>query len=307
MLTSSSAAAMSSSDVSNGSPACGLRMSWPFLDAMHGRAARCVIVHNIGIVSTRGRRGVQCARSSSMGHARSRWRRARRRPARRRRRRGGRRGHRDLRVGPALLRRGHPGGRRAFSVGHEFVGTVAEVGPEVRRFRPGDRVLTASVAGCGHCDGCATGDPVTCVEGPKVFGVGDAGRRAGVGGGGAVGRLPAARHPRGDGRRVGAAAHRQPRHRLDRRQAGRHPPRGHGGRARPRCRRTVRRAFGARPRARAGCSPPTRWPVVAPWRPTRGRCPSRGRRWRPSWRPPAGGAPTRSSTPWPSTPRSTTP
>ena len=37
---------------------------------------------------------------------------------------------------------------------------------------PGDRVLTASVAGCGRCDGCATGDPVTCAEGPKVFGSG---------------------------------------------------------------------------------------------------------------------------------------
>lgn len=57
-------------------------------------------------------------------------------------------------------------------VGHEFLGTVIEVGRDVRRFRVGDRVLTASVAGCGHCDGCATGDPVTCVEGPKVFGSG---------------------------------------------------------------------------------------------------------------------------------------
>jgi 2-desacetyl-2-hydroxyethyl bacteriochlorophyllide A dehydrogenase len=59
-----------------------------------------------------------------------------------------------------------------FSVGHEFLGTVVEVGADVRRFRVGDRVLTASVAGCGHCDGCATGDPITCVEGPKVFGSG---------------------------------------------------------------------------------------------------------------------------------------
>jgi threonine dehydrogenase-like Zn-dependent dehydrogenase len=57
-------------------------------------------------------------------------------------------------------------------VGHEFLGTLVEVGPEVRRFRVGDRVLTASVAGCGHCDGCATGDPVRCDEGPKVFGSG---------------------------------------------------------------------------------------------------------------------------------------
>ncbi len=57
-------------------------------------------------------------------------------------------------------------------VGHEFLGTVIEVGPDVGRFRVGDRVLTASVAGCGACDGCATGDPVLCVEGPKVFGSG---------------------------------------------------------------------------------------------------------------------------------------
>ncbi len=58
------------------------------------------------------------------------------------------------------------------AVGHEFIGTVVEVGPDVRRFRVGDRVLTASVAGCGHCDGCETGNPVTCLGGPQVFGSG---------------------------------------------------------------------------------------------------------------------------------------
>jgi threonine dehydrogenase-like Zn-dependent dehydrogenase len=52
---------------------------------------------------------------------------------------------------------------------------VIEVGADVRRFRPGDRVLVASVAGCGDCVGCATGDPVTCVQGPKVFGSGELG------------------------------------------------------------------------------------------------------------------------------------
>jgi 2-desacetyl-2-hydroxyethyl bacteriochlorophyllide A dehydrogenase len=62
-----------------------------------------------------------------------------------------------------------------FPIGHEFIGTVVEVGPDVRTFRVGDRVLTASVAGCGHCDGCATGDPVTCVEGAQVFGSGTLG------------------------------------------------------------------------------------------------------------------------------------
>jgi 2-desacetyl-2-hydroxyethyl bacteriochlorophyllide A dehydrogenase len=62
-----------------------------------------------------------------------------------------------------------------FPIGHEFIGTVMEVGRDVQRFRAGDRVLTASVAGCGHCDGCATGDPVTCVDGPQVFGSGTLG------------------------------------------------------------------------------------------------------------------------------------
>ena len=60
----------------------------------------------------------------------------------------------------------------AFAIGHEFIGTVIDIGSEVRNFAVGDRVLTASVAGCGHCDGCDTGNPVTCVDGPQVFGSG---------------------------------------------------------------------------------------------------------------------------------------
>jgi threonine dehydrogenase-like Zn-dependent dehydrogenase len=61
------------------------------------------------------------------------------------------------------------------AVGHEVVGTVVEVGSEVRRFAVGDRVLVASVTGCGDCLGCAAGDPVTCLSGPKVFGAGELG------------------------------------------------------------------------------------------------------------------------------------
>jgi 2-desacetyl-2-hydroxyethyl bacteriochlorophyllide A dehydrogenase len=60
----------------------------------------------------------------------------------------------------------------ALPVGHEFLGTVVEIGTDVRSVQVGDRVLTASVAGCGACDGCATGDPVRCVDGPQVFGSG---------------------------------------------------------------------------------------------------------------------------------------
>ncbi|MGV0634568.1 alcohol dehydrogenase catalytic domain-containing protein [Mycolicibacillus trivialis] len=57
-------------------------------------------------------------------------------------------------------------------LGHEVVGTVVEVGTGVRTVAPGDSVLVSSVAGCGSCAGCATGDPVTCVTGPQVFGSG---------------------------------------------------------------------------------------------------------------------------------------
>ncbi len=61
-------------------------------------------------------------------------------------------------------------------VGHEAVGTVAEVGADVRNVKPGDRVLVSSVAGCGACAGCATGDPIRCRNGgPKVFGAGELG------------------------------------------------------------------------------------------------------------------------------------
>lgn len=57
-------------------------------------------------------------------------------------------------------------------VGHEAVGTVVEIGTEVTGFAVGDRVLVSSVAGCGHCGGCATRDPIRCVHGPQIFGTG---------------------------------------------------------------------------------------------------------------------------------------
>src|ERR1700748_1360687 len=43
-------------------------------------------------------------------------------------------------------------------LGHEAVGTVVEIGPDVRTVSVGDLVLVSSVAGCGSCAGCATYD-----------------------------------------------------------------------------------------------------------------------------------------------------
>jgi threonine dehydrogenase-like Zn-dependent dehydrogenase len=42
-------------------------------------------------------------------------------------------------------------------IGHEFIGEVVEVGPEVRRHRPGDRVVVCSFVSCGRCWFCEQG------------------------------------------------------------------------------------------------------------------------------------------------------
>jgi 2-desacetyl-2-hydroxyethyl bacteriochlorophyllide A dehydrogenase len=55
-------------------------------------------------------------------------------------------------------------------LGHEFIGEVLEVGPEVRGSRVGDRVLVSGITACGRCPGCRAGNPVLCVTGPRVFG-----------------------------------------------------------------------------------------------------------------------------------------
>ena len=58
------------------------------------------------------------------------------------------------------------------TLGHEAVGTVVEVGPEVRTVKVGDQVMVSSVTGCGTCPGCATRDPVMCFSGFQIFGGG---------------------------------------------------------------------------------------------------------------------------------------
>jgi threonine dehydrogenase-like Zn-dependent dehydrogenase len=42
-------------------------------------------------------------------------------------------------------------------LGHEGVGIVEEVGPQVRNFKRGDRVVIGSTIACGHCSYCRTG------------------------------------------------------------------------------------------------------------------------------------------------------
>jgi len=56
-------------------------------------------------------------------------------------------------------------------LGHEAVGRVLEVGPEVRTLRVGDRVIVSGIVGCGRCRPCVAGDPALCEGGGMtVFG-----------------------------------------------------------------------------------------------------------------------------------------
>lgn len=49
-------------------------------------------------------------------------------------------------------------------IGHEGVGVVEEVGPGVKRFRPGDRVVMAFDIACGDCWFCRHGNTALCED-----------------------------------------------------------------------------------------------------------------------------------------------
>jgi len=57
-------------------------------------------------------------------------------------------------------------------LGHEFVGVVEEVGSEVKRFKPGDRVVSSFFTSCGHCALCRKGWFSQCLE-KATFGHGE--------------------------------------------------------------------------------------------------------------------------------------
>lgn len=46
--------------------------------------------------------------------------------------------------------------------GHEIAGVIEEVGRDVRRWKPGDRVSVPFIAGCGRCRPCRAGDQQVC-------------------------------------------------------------------------------------------------------------------------------------------------
>lgn len=66
---------------------------------------------------------------------------------------------------------GHSGRRiPPLVMGHEAAGVIAEVGPEVTGWKPGDRVTFDSTEFCGACQACEKGDFNLCAN-RKVLGV----------------------------------------------------------------------------------------------------------------------------------------
>ena len=63
-----------------------------------------------------------------------------------------------------------------FTLGHEFLGVIEDVGSSVQRFRRGDRVLVSCTIGCGSCAACrvqlCSGCETTRIGGPisNIFG-----------------------------------------------------------------------------------------------------------------------------------------
>lgn len=56
------------------------------------------------------------------------------------------------------------------TLGHEILGTVEAVGPEVTTVKPGQRRLVHTWVGCGQCALCASGDENLCAQ-PRFHGV----------------------------------------------------------------------------------------------------------------------------------------
>ena len=73
--------------------------------------------------------------------------------------------HHDRLVMSGVLRRGV---RPGVVPGHEIAGVVEEVGNDVDRVRPGDRVVSLLTNACGRCDRCLTGREHRCRNGEGI-------------------------------------------------------------------------------------------------------------------------------------------
>lgn len=89
--------------------------------------------------------------------------------------------HTDLDVisyGPPALIGGEPPFNKNFTPGHEYMGTIVELGPTVDEFKVGERVAVEIHAGCGRCERCRQGMYTSCLNYGRNFGDFNKGHRA---------------------------------------------------------------------------------------------------------------------------------
>lgn len=78
---------------------------------------------------------------------------------------------------PAIVEGGEPFNKN-FTIGHEYMGTVAALGAGVDEFKVGDRVAVEIHAGCGRCERCREGMYTSCLNYGKNYPGNDKGHRA---------------------------------------------------------------------------------------------------------------------------------
>src|SRR5436190_20623969 len=87
----------------------------------------------------------------------------------------------DLEVishGPPAVIGGEPPFNKNFTPGHEYMGTIVEVGPTVDEFAVGERVAAEIHAGCGRCERCRQGMYTSCLNYGRNYGDFNKGHRA---------------------------------------------------------------------------------------------------------------------------------
>src|ERR1051326_1065931 len=81
--------------------------------------------------------------------------------------------HTDLDVisdGPPAVIGGEPPFNKNFTPGHEYMGTIARLGPTVDEFKVGERVAVEIHAGCGRCERCRAGMYTSCLNYGRNYG-----------------------------------------------------------------------------------------------------------------------------------------
>jgi len=87
----------------------------------------------------------------------------------------------DLEVianGPPALINGTLPFDQGFTPGHEYMGTVAALGPGVDEYKVGERVAVEIHSGCGQCKRCRSGMYTSCTNYGRNYAGNDKGHRA---------------------------------------------------------------------------------------------------------------------------------